>query len=324
MSAITAVVRRLPRRLPSIGRRRTLLLVGFAAVLTTAVSVMTGVLPWPLERNVERTSQTQQRSATDEPATRNADHTLERASSPPSIEPGGLPWGRRIIRRANLEVELSDVDRGIARLTAAVDSLGGYVADTQTHTDAEGTVQGVITAYVPPELFSRAVDELAALGRVTSRRIAGQDVSEEFVDLEARVRNLEWHETQLRSIMAKAQKVADLLTVENELARVRGEIERLTGRVRFLKARSELATIQVNLTRLPLTGPADGVTRLLQEVRAALRDGWYGAFHVTTVILVFIAQMSPLIIPALGAWVIYRRWVGRRTLTPPPSGGTVS
>jgi hypothetical protein len=134
------------------------------------------------------------------------------------------------------------------------------------------------------------------------------------------VRNLERHEAQLLGFMGKAQKVADLLSLENELARVRGEIERLAGRIRFLKARTEMATIQIALTRAPLATLPDGVvTPMWEQVRAAFLEAWYAAFRVAAALLVLAAQASPLSVPALAAWLLYRRWARRRPLPSPPA-----
>lgn len=234
-------------------------------------------------------------------------------------EPPAAPWGRRIIRRANLTIELSDVEAGISRLSETVEAFGGYVADTSTETDVQGTWRATITAYVPPDQFVRAIAALGGAGKVTSRRVSGQDVSEEFVDLEARVRNLERHEAQLLAFMGRAQKVADLLSLENELARVRGEIERLTGRSRFLRARTEMATIQIAITRAPLAAPPNDIlARVWEQVWAAFLEAWYAAFRVAAALLVLAAQATPLALPALAAWALYRRWARRRAAAPRP------
>ena len=237
------------------------------------------------------------------------------SSQPPAnaadVMSGG--WGRRIARRANLEVELADVDGGVARLTSIVESLGGFVGSTDSLSDPKGTSRATVTAYVPPAEFSRALAGFDGVGRVTRRTIGGQDVSEEFVDLEARVRNFERHEAQLLSFMGKAQKVPDLLALEGELARVRGEIEQATGRLRFLKARTDLATIQVALVRAPSLAPPDGLFgRLVEQVKQAFAEGWTMAFTVVLGVAVLAAQLSPLAIFALAGWLIYRRWAGRR------------
>jgi hypothetical protein len=230
------------------------------------------------------------------------------ASPAPVPEPGGA-WGRRIIRQAALEVELDDVDRAIARLTDLVEAAGGYVADTQVHSDEKGVTRATVTAYLPPSAFGRALGDLERLGHMRTRRVTGQDVSEEFVDLEARTRNLERHEAQLLSFMGKAQKVADLISLESELARVRGEIERLSGRLRFLRARTEMAGIQVSLVRGIVPVPAQDVwTRAWTQVRQAFVAGWKAAFEVAVGLAAVAAQLSPIAVPAIFGWVVYRRF----------------
>lgn len=241
------------------------------------------------------------------------------AYRPASPETPAVPWGRRILRQATLEVELGDVERAIAQLTELVEAAGGYVADTQTHADGAGILRASVTAYVPPAAFSRALRDLEPLGRVTARRISGQDVSEEFVDLEARVRNFERHEAQLLGFMGRAQKVPDLLALEQELARVRGEIERLTGRIRFLRARTEMAAIRVSLARVGAAAPPEGLlARAWARVREAFVAGWQGAFDVAVGLAALAAQVSPLAVPAGLAWALYRR-LRRQPASPPPA-----
>ncbi|MBI3458271.1 MAG: DUF4349 domain-containing protein [Candidatus Rokubacteria bacterium] len=240
-------------------------------------------------------------------------------SAPATVpgDPAAVPWGRRILRRATLTVELADVDRGIARLTNLVEATGGYVAETQTWSDDAGTLRATVTAYVPPAEFGRTLRDLDGLGRATSRQISGQDVSEEFVDLEARVRNLERHEGQLLAFMGKAQKLVDLLSIEQELARVRGEIERLSGRIRFLSARTEMAAVQVSLTRTVAPVVDSALARAWERVRQAFVEGWFGAFHLAVGLAAFAAQMSPLGLLALAAWGLYRRSRRQPVAAPP-------
>lgn len=248
-----------------------------------------------------------------------SDRTQQPSASPVVLPEGpGIPWGRRIIRGASLEVELADVDKGITRVMEIIEAAGGYIADTRSHTDKTGTVRASISAHLPPDGFARALTDLEGLGQAISRQISGQDVSEEFIDLEARVRNLERHEGQLLAFMGKAQKVADLLSLENELARVRGEIERLSGRIRFLKARTGMAMIQVSLLRAPLAAPSpDLIAHLWREVSDAFRDAWLAAFGMAAALAVLAARISPLAVPGLAAWALYRRWSRRRIASQP-------
>jgi len=243
-----------------------------------------------------------------------AERAASRLVAVPAQSDGSAPWGRRIIRQATLDLELEDLDPAIARLTELVEASGGYVAETQVHGDSTGIARATITAYVPASGFGQALHELERFGRPTARRVTGQDVSEEFVDLEARVRNLERHEAQLLGFMGRAQKVADLVSLESELARVRGEIERHTGRIRFLRARTEMAGIRVNLLRAG--GPADArLAGAWERIRLAFAAGWKAAFDVAVGLAAVVAQLSPLALAAAVAWGLYRR-VRRQPVRP--------
>jgi hypothetical protein len=254
------------------------------------------------------------------PGEREMRHRGVPSAATPPPDAGTAPWGRRIVRQAMLEIELGDVDRGIRHLAEAIEAAGGFVAGTEVQSDESGPVRARITAHVPPDRFGAAIGGLDALGRVTLRRITGQDVSEEFVDLEARRRNLERHEAQLLSFMGRAQKVSDLLSLETELARVRGEIERLGGRLRFLGARTEMATVQVALVRAPAVTPVDeGLARAWERIAAAFRAGWVATLRALVAVAVALAQVSPLTVFALVAWLAYRRWARVRPAAVPPA-----
>jgi hypothetical protein len=294
------------RRLPLLRPAALWLLVAAAGTLI----LLPMVLPQPADRPRPSSEPPASLATTVEENRGNRVPAMEfrQAASSPAVPEPGAAWGRRIIRQAALEVELDDVDRAIARLTDLVEAAGGYVADTQVHSDEKGVARATVTAYVPPAAFGRALGDLERIGHLRTRRVTGQDVSEEFVDLEARTRNLERHEAQLLSFMGKAQKVADLVSLENELARVRGEIERLSGRMRFLRARTEMAGIQVSLVRAAAPVPADGVwTQAWIQVRHAFVAGWKAAFEMAVGLAAVAAQLSPIAVPAALGWALYRR-----------------
>lgn len=250
--------------------------------------------------------------------------TMPTAGIPPGDGAGGA-WGRRIVRQAMLEIELADVDGAVARLAEAVEAAGGFVAGTEVQTDRTGTLRATVTAYVPPARFGHALAGLDALGRVTLRRIAGQDVSEEFVDLEARMRNFERHEAQLVSFMSRAEKVSDLVSLETELARVRGEIERLAGRLRFLRGRTEMATIQVALVRAPgVPLPDESLARVWERIGAGFREGWLVALRALVGVAVVMAQLSPLAALGAAAWIAWRRFARPRGVATPPAVSAAS
>jgi hypothetical protein len=307
------------------------LMVMAAVAVVAGVSVMTFSSPWRLgvARSPEARTDEAGRHLYQGAAPTERHAAVQRAVAAPGLSTAesvpfgrdglGPGWGQRIVRQASIDLELADVGQGVARLVALAESLGGFVASTETQTDARGAARATLVVRVPAAEFARALSGIDGVGRVTRQAVGGQDVSEEFVDLEARRRNLERHEAQLLGFVGKAQKVADLVALENELARVRGEIEQAAGRLRFLRNRTELATVQLTLVRAPLGSPRDGpFARVAERLREAFAEGWLTALGWTVALAALAAQLSPLAVPALAGWAIYRRRTGRRPSPPAP------
>jgi len=167
---------------------------------------------------------------------------------------------------------------------------------------------------VPAPRFSPVLDQIEALGRVTERRVGGQDVTEEFVDLQARIRNLEHHERQLLTFMERATRVPDLLAIEQELSRVRAEIEQSAGRLRFFANRVELATIQVTLREKAKQSNLifwDFSASLLR-VKGAFLGTIRQVLAATERVLVAFSALVPLLLLVLVGWG-FMRWYVRRS-----------
>ena len=130
------------------------------------------------------------------------------------------------------------------------ESHGGFVSTVNTRDE-----RGSITIRVPQRRFHDAVEEIEGLGEVESRSLQGEDVTEEYVDLQAELTNMERQEQRLLDIMEMGDTVESVLKVERELERVRGRIESLQGRINYLDSRVELATITVNLNLEPEEEP---------------------------------------------------------------------
>ncbi len=130
------------------------------------------------------------------------------------------------------------------------ESHGGFVSTVNTRNE-----RGSITIRVPQRRFHDAVEEIEGLGEVESRNLQGEDVTEEYVDLQAELTNMERQEQRLLDIMEMGDTVESVLKVERELERVRGRIESLQGRINYLDSRVELATITVNLNLEPEEEP---------------------------------------------------------------------
>jgi hypothetical protein len=153
---------------------------------------------------------------------------------------------RRVISTASLSIEVETVPDAITRVRTIAEGLGGFVEQLSSFGGSEQQ-QASITVRVPQAQFFTTLERLEELGEVQSRNVGSDDVSEQFIDLEARLKSALREEESLLSLLGKAQQVGEILTIERELSRVRSEIERLQGQLNFLERRVELATISVSL-----------------------------------------------------------------------------
>lgn len=165
---------------------------------------------------------------------------------------------RQIIRNADLSVEADDPGRARNQAIAVAERIGGFAQSTDTvsadHELERSELRVNLLLRVPSDRFEPALGELRALGRGVGReQVKGQDVTEEFIDLEARIRTQRALEAQLLEILKTTTAVSEMMEVHKRLADVRGEIEKMEGRHRYLDDRASLSTI-----RLEISGPASG------------------------------------------------------------------
>ncbi|MEO8572992.1 MAG: DUF4349 domain-containing protein [Pyrinomonadaceae bacterium] len=161
------------------------------------------------------------------------------------------PSDRKIIRNAELNLEAEDPEEAQRRITMIAEVKGGFVVESQqSSSDIKATSRDTVsmTIRVPSDRFSETLDEIRGTGtRVVIETIKGQDVTEEFIDIEAQLKAKRALEEQFMAIMKRANSVEDALDVQRQLADVRGEVERIEGRKRFLENQSSLSTIKVRL-----------------------------------------------------------------------------
>jgi hypothetical protein len=166
---------------------------------------------------------------------------------------------RMIVRSAELRVIVSDTSKAVAEATRSVEAVGGYVAGSQIWREGE-LLRARLTLRVPSDKLAPALAQLRAIAkRVENETVTSEDVSEEFVDLEARVRNLEATEEELRQLLVVARqnsrKASDVLEVHTQLTQIRGEIEQAKGRMRFLSQVAAMSSIAMELTPDALAQP---------------------------------------------------------------------
>ena len=158
---------------------------------------------------------------------------------------------RKIIRNAELELEADNPEDSQRLITSIAESNGGFVVESQqSSSEVQSAMRDIVamTVRVPAEKFS---DTLSAIRNVSTRvvveTVKGQDVTEEFIDIEAQLKAKKALELQFMEIMKRANTVDDALSVHSQLADVRSEIERIEGRKRFLENQSAMSTVKIRL-----------------------------------------------------------------------------
>jgi len=160
---------------------------------------------------------------------------------------------RKIIRNAEITIEVPSTTDAQHQVTSIAETHGGFVVTSEakqrdSNDPAQRTLDIKLVVRVPSNQFGRAFDEIKKLaGNTPSEQVTSQDVTEDFIDLEARIKTQKALEVQFLEIMRQAHKIADALEVQRQIAEVRTEIEKLEGRKRFLENRSSLSTINVNI-----------------------------------------------------------------------------
>lgn len=211
---------------------------------------------------------------------------------------------RMLIRSARVTLEVESLDVAIGAVRQAAARFGGYAAGYDRRVAASWRPQATLTLRVPVEQLDATVTAVTALGRVEEVQLAAQDVSEEFVDVTARLSNAQRLEHRLLDLLSgRTGKLSDVLQVEETLARVRGEIELIEGRRRFLAARSAMSAIELTLHEagIPVPQPVWG------EASDAFGQAWRNFLTLTAVVIGASGVFLPLAIVAVCVWVVVRR-----------------
>ncbi|QTM98055.1 DUF4349 domain-containing protein [Sediminibacillus dalangtanensis] len=156
---------------------------------------------------------------------------------------------RKVIYHANLRIEVKDYQQTLENIQSQVTEAGGYVVESSTYQNPEDDrTEGHITARIPQEQFQPFIDFVKeGSSKVLENNVSGQDVTEEYVDLQSRLKSKQAVEKRLMAFMEEAEKTEDLLKISEDLAGVQEEIETITGRINYLENKTDLATVDINL-----------------------------------------------------------------------------
>lgn len=214
------------------------------------------------------------------------------AVSQPSQSGGSLPpVGPSIVQTASLSISVArdEFEETIQRARAVATGAGGFVVSSSaSQGDEQRLVRGSLVVRVPEPQYARVLEQLSGLGKVEAQEEAGQDVSQELVDLEARIRHLEAVEARLLGFLDEANTVAAALAVQSELNRVQLELEQGRGRLDYLEDQVAFATVslEVRESQVAAAESDGGPWGIVDAWRAA------GTGFVTVVGWIFVAAAT--------------------------------
>jgi hypothetical protein len=246
------------------------------------------------------------------------------AQTPAASDGSAADATKMIVTTAAMSVEVKDVAKAVEAVRGIASATGAEVADLKYASGAnagdpvpldsaggvsseQGPANAQITLRVPAAKLADAQHRAAALGNVTTQSSNQSDVTQQHVDMTARLANLRSEEAQLRAIMSRAGKISDLLEVERELARVRGDIESMQAQVAYLERQAAMSTLSISLSQ---PGPLVRPSSSNWGFASAFTAGIQAAAEVARTLITGVVALSPLIILGLATWGVV--WVARR------------
>jgi hypothetical protein len=185
---------------------------------------------------------------------------MEETAESPEIAPapGGVPTAnRKLIRNADVELEIMNFDDAVQKITAFATEEHGYVATSSSEKQVNGKLKGEMVVKVLPENLDRFLQKVRALGELKNQTLGTEDVTKAYFDTDARLKNARVMEQRLIEMLkTKTGKVADLLQVEKELGRVREEIEKMQGELKYWDSQVQFATVTISLAEKDMEEPA--------------------------------------------------------------------
>ena len=189
-------------------------------------------------------------------APQNAAIREEAAQSPPETPAPGLS-NRKLIRNATVDLEIVNFDNAVQKISAFANEEHGYVATTDSDKQANGKLRGQVVVKVQPENLDRFLQKIRSLGELKNQTLGTEDVTKAYFDTDARLKNAHVMEQRLIDMLkTKTGKVSDLLQVEKELGRVREEIEKMQGELKYWDSQVQFATVTISLAEKDMEEPA--------------------------------------------------------------------
>lgn len=231
-----------------------------------------------------------------------------------SFQTSGQTVARLIIRTADIELVVKSTEDAMEQISRFAEQSEGWVVSTNSWAYRDNTQAGSITIRIPATGFNSALESLKAMAvRVERVSSSGQDVTEEYIDLESRLANLEATAVRVRAFLDEAKNVEEALDVNQELSRLEGEIEVLKGRIHYLSQSAAYSTITVSLTPDIQAQPIQVAGWRPQGVAKEAVEALIGTLQGVADLLIWVAiYLLPVAIVVLLPTLLVGRWLWRK------------
>lgn len=219
------------------------------------------------------------------------------------------PDDRKIIKTGTMQIEVPDIGKAIGQISDIAGQVNGYVVASNQRGD-EDSPSGYISIRVPATRFNDALQKLRDIAtKIVTEGTTSQDVTEQYTDLQAQLKNYEATEAQYLELMKKAESVEDMLKVQDELSNVRGSIDRLKERIQYIERTTDMSLIEITLQK---SRPIGASTWDISDIFKTAVDGLVVFGKVLLTVLIWILVFAPLWIIVLVIVFVVRHFRRKR------------
>ena len=218
--------------------------------------------------------------------------------------------GPQVIRTAQLTISVASglFDSKLSDLRTVVEQEQGFIAgtDAQSNPVTDDTIRtGVITFMVPAGKFDETIDLLSKMGKVKNEHISGNDVSAQYVDLQARLANQMAQRDAMLALLKRAQSISDIIAVQTQIGQITGQIEQLKGQIQYIDHNTTYSTVTVNL--LEAGAPAQVSRPDSWGFATALSDGAHNFVTTVNYVITGLGAIGPILVLVALGYLLWRR-----------------
>ncbi len=232
---------------------------------------------------------------------------------------------RMMIYNANLSIEVKDYHKIEAEIQEKVNITGGYIVESSIYFSGEDRISGNLVVKVPQQNFHSFINEVELNSiKVNDRRVQGNDVTEEYIDLDSRLKSKRVVEERLLGFMKEAERTEDLLKISSDLSKVQEEIEQILGRMNYLQTNVNFSTVTIQMSEKLVNVATIQDSEALNtwvNAKSLFIDSVNGVISFFSSVTIFLIGRSPIIVPVVMVTFVVVYFVKKKGNDNPPYEG---